>query len=193
MAHLARLTMYFYAAIERFDPGNGERWVGFTRWLGRTDLKRIITLDNNLCPPVVHPESAHDWQFVAKEEFMLDFFTDLNFVRQRVVGHRPSVIVAVARDPAEEDLSGFTLPDFEFAGFDVVDTQFTVSAALNPSRFPGVTDDVSKLSVESGLIRSRERAFRVRDTLRQRYPDREDARCYVWAVWRDIKNTGPNA
>jgi len=174
--------MYYYAAIERFDPGNGERWLGFTRWLGRTDLQRIISLDSTLCPPVVHPESANDWQFVAKEEFMLDFFTDLDFVRQRVAGHRPSVIVAVARDPAPEEINGFSLPDFEFAGFDVVDTQFTASALFN-ARFPGLCD-TTKLAPESGLIRSRDRAFRLRDTLRQRHPDREEARCYVWAVWR---------
>ena len=174
--------MYYYTAIERFDPDNGERWVGFTRWLGRTDLKRIITLDANLCPPVVHPESANDWQFVAKEEFMLDFFTSLNFVRKRVSGRRPSMVLAVARDPSAEEVDRFPEPDFELAGFDVVDTQFTASALLN-SRFPAVIN-VSKLSIESGLLRSREWAFKVRDTLRQHHPDREDARCYVWAVWR---------
>ena len=175
--------MYYYTAIERFDHDNGERWVGYTRWLGRTDLTRIVTLDSALCPPVVHPESADDWPFVAKEEFMLDFFTSLDFVLQRVAGHRPSVVIAIARDPSADDVSNFPHPDFELAGFDVVDAQFTASAILNHSRFPGVVN-VSKLSSESGLIKSREWAFKVRDILRERHPDREDARCYVWAVWR---------
>ena len=112
--------MYYYTAIERFDHDNGERWLGYTRWLGRTDLMRIVSLDSLLCPPVVHPESADDWQFVAKEEFMLDFFTDLDFVLQRVSGHRPSVVIAVARDPSPADVSDFPHPDFEFAGFDIV-------------------------------------------------------------------------
>ncbi len=183
--------MYYYTTIERFDPGNGERWVGFTRWLGRNDFKRIITLDSNLCPPVVHPESANDWQYVAKEEFMLDFFTSLDFVRQRVAGRRPAMVLAVARDPSAEDLDGFPHPDFEFAGFDVVDTQFAASALLN-NRFPGVVN-VAKLSSESGLVRSRAMAFKVRDTLRQRHPDREDARCHVWAVWHCIGSPGQSA
>ena len=180
--------MYYSTAIERFDPDNGERWVGFTRWLGRTDFKRITTLDSALCPPVVHPESANDWQFVAKEEFMLDFFTSFDFVMKRVAGRRPSVVLAVARDPSAAEVDGFPLPDFEFAGFDVVDTQFTASALLN-NRFPAVVN-VSKLSSESGLVRSRELAFKVRNTLRQRHPDREDARCYVWAIWRHTGSTG---
>ena len=174
--------MYYYAAIERFNRDNGERWKSFTRWLGRSDLTRIVTLDNTLCPPVVHPQSADDWEFIAKEEFMLDFYTSLDFVLQRVVGHRPSEVIAVARDPSAEDVDGFPHPEFEFAGFDLVDTEFSSSALLN-NRFPDVVN-VSKLSSESGLITSRQLAFKIRKDLRQRYPDREDAGCCVWAVWR---------
>ena len=177
----------YYTAIERFDPGNGERWVGYTRWLERTDLKRVVTLDSLLCPPVVHVEYGEDWEFVAKEDFMLDFFTDLGFVLRRVSGHRPSVVVAVVREPAAADVSGFSDPNFEFAGFDVVDTQFVASALLSSSRLPGVCD-VSELSEESGLIMSRERAFEIRDALRRSYPDREKAKCYVWAIWRYTGN-----
>jgi hypothetical protein len=109
--------MYYFTAIERFDPGNGERWVGYTRWLGRTDLARVVTLDSLLCPPVVHAQSSEDWQFVAQEEFMLDFFTSLDFVLRRVSRHRPSVVVAVARNPSPADIAGFPHPNFKLAGF----------------------------------------------------------------------------
>jgi hypothetical protein len=175
----------YYTAIERFDPGNGERWVCYTRWLGRTDLKRVVTLDSLLCPPVVHVESGDDWEFVAKEDFMLDFFTDLGFVLRRVSGHRPSVVVAVIREPTAAAVSGFADPNFVFAGFDVVDTQFRASALLSSSRFPDICN-VSNLSAESGLLLSRERAFAVRDKLRQRHPNQEKAKCHVWAIWRYI-------
>ena len=113
---------------------------------------------------------------------MLDFFTDLGFVLRRVSGHRPSVVIAVAREPSATDVSGFTAPDFVFAGFDVVDTQCLTSALLSSSRFPDVCD-VSELSEESGLILSRERAYEIRDALRQRHPDQEKAKCHVWAIW----------
>jgi hypothetical protein len=176
-------TMYYYTALERFDHNNGDRWVDYTRWLGRNDLIRIVSLDSILCSPVVHTESSEDWQFVAKEEFMLDFFTDLNFVLQRVAGHRPFMVLAVARDPSEADVNGFSQPNFEFAGFDIVDTQFIASALLNNSRFQGVFD-VGELSQESGLILSWERAFQIRDILRERYPDCDGAKCHVWAIWR---------
>ncbi|MGB7746649.1 MAG: hypothetical protein WBN75_05100 [Verrucomicrobiia bacterium] len=175
--------MYYFTAIERFDPGNGERWVGYTRWLGRTDLKRIVTLDSLICPPVVHVQSSDDWQFVAQEEFMLDFFTSLDFVLRRISGHRPSVVVATARNPSADDVAGFPHPNFELAGFDIVDAQFTASAILNGCNYPGAFN-ISELSVESGLIKSRERAFRIRDVLHQRYPNRDQTKSGVWAIWR---------
>ena len=173
----------YYTAIERFDPKNGERWVGYTRWLGRTDLKRLITLDSLLCPPVVHAASAGDWEYVVKEDFMLDFFTDLDFVLRRVAGHRPSVVLAVAREPSAAEVGDFTDPNFEFAGYDVVDAQFSASALLSSSRFSELYR-VSELSEESGLIRLRKRAFQIRDMLQRLHPDHEKARCYVWAIWR---------
>ena len=175
----------YYTAIERFDPNNGERWIGYTRWLGRTDLKRVVTLDSLLCPAVVHVESGADWEFVAKEDFMLDFFTDLNFVLRRVAGRRASVVVAVIREPSAADVGDFSDPNFEFAGFDVVDTQLLASALLSSGRFPEVYK-VSELSEESGLIRLRKRAFDIRDRLRKCYPDCEKAKCHVWAIWRYI-------
>jgi hypothetical protein len=114
---------------------------------------------------------------------MLDFFTDLGFVLRRVAGHRPSVVVAVIHEPSEDEVNSFSEPNFEFAGFDVVDTQFLASALLSSSRFPGVCN-VAELSEEPGLLLSRKRACEIRDTLRQRHPDCEKAKCYVWIIWR---------
>jgi len=180
--------MYYFTAIERFDPGNGERWLGYTRWLGRTDLTRVVTLDSILCPPVVHVESSEDWPFVAQEEFMLDFYTSLDFVLRRISGHRPSVVIAVARDPSAAEVADFPHPDFKFAGFDIVDAQFIASALLNGCNFPEAFD-VSELSSESGLIASRERAIKIRDVLHQRYPNRDKTKSHVWAIWRYTGNT----
>jgi len=133
-------------------------------------------------------ESSEDWPFVAQEEFMLDFYTNLDFVLRRVSGHRPSVVVAVARNPSDADVSDFPHPDFEFEGFDIVDAQFIASALLNGCNFPEAFD-VSELSSKSGLIASRERAFRIRDVLHRRYPNRDKTKSHVWAIWRYTGNT----
>jgi hypothetical protein len=70
-----------------------------------------------------------------------------------------------------------------FAGFDIVDAQFTASALLNGCNFPEAFD-VSELSSKSGLIKLRERAFRIRDALHQHYPNRDKKKSHVWAIWR---------
>ena len=178
--------MYF-TAIEKFDRDNGERWADYARWIGRSDLIRVVTLDSLLCPLVVHAESAEDWQFVAKEDFMLDFFTDLDFVLDHVAGHRPAEVLAVIREPSAAEMENFSRPDFEFAGFDLLDTRMVASALLGSDRFPEMFD-VNELSPESGLLLSPERAGEIRDELRRRYPNRESAQCDVWALWRFTGN-----
>ncbi len=176
--------MYF-TAIEKFDRDTGERWADYAHWIGRSDLRRIITLDSLLCPLVVHAESAEDWAFVAKEDFMLDFFTDLGFVLGRVALHRPSEVLAVVREPSAADVDNFPHPDFEFAGYDLLDVQMVASALLGTERFAEMFD-VNELSPESGLLVSHERATEIRDKLRRRYPERTNARCDVWALWRYV-------
>jgi hypothetical protein len=137
-----------------------------------------------LLAPAFNRQSRREFSHsLAQEEFMLDFFTNLDFVLQRLSGHRPSVVVAVARDPSAADVSDFPHPDFEFAGFDIVDVQFVASALLNGCNFPEAFD-VSELSSKSGLIKSRERAFRIRDALHQHYPNRDKKKSPVWAIWR---------
>jgi hypothetical protein len=73
-----------------------------------------------------------------------------------------------------------------------VDAQFTASALLNGCNFPEAFD-VSELSSESGLIKTRERAFRIRDVLHQRHPNRDETKSNVWAIWRYTGITDRNA
>jgi hypothetical protein len=47
--------------------------------------------------------------------------------------------------------------------------------------------------LESGLIKSRERAFRIRDVLHERYPNRDKTKSNVWAIWRYTSITDRNA
>ena len=177
----------FYAALERFDSDDGERWLKYLHWLGRTDIPRVVTLDSMLCPPLVRIESDSDWEFAVAESFMLDFFTDLDFVLRRAASSSRSMVLAAARDPSPADISGFKHPDFEFVGFDVVDSECIASALLNCGGFPDVFS-VSELSSASGLILSRERAFEIRDRLQQFHPEEPHADCYVWALWQRTGN-----
>lgn len=113
---------------------------------------------------------------------MLDYFTSLDFVVQRTSRIKRAQVVAVACNPETEEVEAFSQTDFEFCGFDVMDSHLTTSALLGNSRFPGVFE-VSELSDGSGLIPSRNRAFGIRDMLRRQFPDQQQAQCNVWGIW----------
>lgn len=175
----------FYACKERFDADDGGRWLKYLQWLGRADLRRIVSLDSMLCRTLVRFESDADWEFVVCEDFMLDFFTDLEFVLRRASSFPRSMVLAAVREPSHEDMSSFHHPDFEFAGFDIVDRESSISALLNCGGFPEVFS-LTELSPASGLIPSLDRAFGIRDRLRELYPTERHADCHVWALWLRI-------
>lgn len=172
----------FYACLERFDADDGDRWLDYLRWLGRIDLPRVVTLDSMLCPPLVPIEADTDWEFAVNEDYLTDFFIDLEFVLRRAAAFPRSTVLAAVREPSDADVAGFRHPGFTFAGFDVVDAQGGVSALLNCGGFPDVFS-VEELSPMSGLIAARVRAFEIRDRLRQLHPDEPHADCHVWALW----------
>ena len=172
-----------FTARGRFDPRHARDWEGYLDFLGRRDLARVITLDTILCPPVIEASSPEDWSFLAADLAAVDLFTDLGFLRRRTATAKtPFRILAALREPTGPDAEGEPGPDFEFAGFDVVDVEHDVSALLNCGGFPEVFS-VEELASSSGLLTSIERAYEVRDELLRRYPDHDHARCHVWAVW----------
>jgi len=173
----------FYACRERFDVDDGERWVEFLGWLGRDDLRRVVTLDSMLCPSLIPMESDEAWGFALCEQHMPDVFTDLDFVLRQAASFPRHMVLAAAREPSEGDVSGFSHPDFEFAGFDLFDTACIASALLNCGGSPEVFS-ATELSEKTGLIMSRDRAFEIRDRMLELNPYEPHADCHVWALWR---------
>jgi hypothetical protein len=96
------------------------------------------------------------------------------------------LVIAATRAPSATAVTSFSDADFEFSGFDVVDTARRISVILNCGGFPEVFS-VSELSSESGLLTSYERAFEIRDTLRRLNPDGEHSDYDVWAIWSSIQ------
>jgi hypothetical protein len=179
--------MPLFTCRERFDDHDGESWNNYRIWLGRNDLSRIVTLDTMLCPLLIRLESAEDWAFVVDEDFMLDFFTDLEFVMQRSASFPRAMVLAVVREPTEEDIASFSRSDFEFVGFDVLDVHRDVSALVNCGGWPDVFSN-SELSPRSGLVSSHERAYEIRGKLRELHPREPHADCAVWALWQRREN-----
>jgi hypothetical protein len=106
----------------------------------------------------------------------------LKYLRARVADEAGLNILAVHRNPSDEELELADLPGFGFAGFDVVDVCGDVSALTNCG---GFDEAFAKTELSDlGLLRDLGRAYEVQRGLRTAYPYEPHAQCHVWGIWR---------
>lgn len=172
----------WFAGRQSFGENDGENWRRYVEWLGRRDFRRVITLDTMLNPNLVSIRDEGDWGFSVCENFLLDFFTDLEFVRRRVAGLPNGQILGAMRRPTREAITTFRRPDFEFAGFDLLDEPLSASALLNCRH---LMDDLPQYrrSADSGLLADFAEAQEARELLQSKFPEEDHADCDVWALW----------
>ena len=174
-----------YRVAERFSPKSGSGWADYVKWSGLLHLTEVVGLDCSLCPCVLRECSNEDRSHLVHPEHIFACFDDLQYALRRTQGvfdARLHQVLALAREPAEEQLVGVELPDFRFMGFELIEESTSISALTNCGGFEGafVPKDLSK----SGLIFTASRAYEIRRELLALYPDEPHADCAVWAVWR---------
>jgi hypothetical protein len=124
----------------------------------------------------------HYWHYIVNEDFMLQYFFDLNFLKREIVGIRNLNLLCVVRDPDEAPPTHFD-DAFRFLGYDLVDHQNSASALCNCGGFPDVFANEELSSV--GLLTEYARAREVQEKLKQRHPKEFHADCYLWAIFRN--------
>ncbi|HYI95696.1 MAG TPA: hypothetical protein VEX68_19295 [Bryobacteraceae bacterium] len=115
------------------------------------------------------------------EDFMLHFFTDFDFLMKRVAPIEHKNVLCVFRDPTAPP-DGRRLADFRFLGYDLVDSECSISALTNCGGFPDVFAN-SELST-LGLLTDFRRAVEVQRQLRTMHPEERHADCHLWAILR---------
>ena len=169
-----------YIVTERFDSGKKSEWDQYVSWSGLTHLREVVSLDSMLCPRVVDNILPDDWNHIVNEDFMLEYFTDLEYLlgRARSIDNRN--LLCLYKNPTEHPAA----PDsrFQFEGYDLVDVQGGVSALTNCGGFP-LAFESDELN-EVGLLPRFERAAAVGTALRSNYPNEHHAKCDVWAIFR---------
>lgn len=177
------LTPPWYLPTQRFDPSSGQAWRDYVTWSSLSQLTDLVSLDIVLCPAVVEPLTPEDWGHNVQEDYLIEFFLDLDYLLARVGPRRDVNVLAVLRDPSEADFAAFDDPRFAFMGFDLIEKPgLGISALSNCGGFPLAFANGDLNAV--GLLPAYEKAFEVSRNLREHYPNDHHADCQVWAIWR---------
>lgn len=91
----------WFPAREQFTPLDGERWQKYIDWPGLAQLAELISLDSTRCPPVLDEMVDEYWQHIVNEDHMLDYFLDLDFLKERSAGIERLNLLCVVRNPSE--------------------------------------------------------------------------------------------
>jgi hypothetical protein len=171
----------WFIATKKFDKSDGRDWKKYIEWSKLEQLEEVVSLDPMLCPSVLPEIKPAYWSHIVNEDFMVGFFTDLDYLRGETAGVQRMNSLCVFRDPPAHPTSEVP-KGFEFVGYDLVDIEFTASALTNCGGFPEVFSN-GELS-EKGLLRSHERSRQVQTELRRLYPHEAHANCHLWAIFR---------
>jgi hypothetical protein len=170
----------WFIATERFDQSNAG-WGKYIAWSKLEQLDEVVSLDGSLCPTVLPDIKTEYWDHIVNEDFMLHFFTDLDYLSKETAAIHRKNLLSVVRNPPSHPSSQIP-KGFEFVGYDLVDKDSSVSALTNCGGFPKAFSN-GELS-EKGLFRTHLRCREVQEALRREYPREHHADCHLWAIFR---------
>ena len=171
----------WFIATQRLTSRDGVAWEKYVAWSGLKHLDEVVSLDPMLCPTLLPDIKDEYWPHIVNEDFMLNFFVDLEFLLNRISGVRERNLLCVYRNPESPPP---LYKNFEFLGYDLVDVHGSASALTNCGGFPDVFGN-SELS-SKGLLTSHGRAFQVQADLRAKHPEEHHANCHAWAISRAV-------
>lgn len=170
----------WFIATEKFDKSD-VGWEKYVAWSKLDQLDEVVSLDGILCPTVLPKIKPEYWSRIVNEDFMLNFFKDLDYLRGEIAEIPRTNLLCVFRNPSAHPTS--EVPnDFAFVGYDLVDVESQISALTNCGGFVDVFSN-NELS-EKGLLRSFERSREVQADLRRQYPHEPHANCHLWSIFR---------
>lgn len=177
--------MPMYAAHFRFDPTCGDAWTSFLEFSGFHHIAELVSTDEMVCENVVEELLAEDWQHNIDADYQIFFFRDLDYLKRRIAyDPRRHNLLSIVERPA---LPTTPEPDFEFCGYDILDSFDSVSVLTNCGPFPGIFEpaEVNRY----GLLNDLSRANEIAEQLRAANP--QDAHCRDCRVWSLCRYVGP--
>ncbi|MEM7721633.1 MAG: hypothetical protein AAF376_04610 [Pseudomonadota bacterium] len=175
-----------FIANNSFGPWAGDRWKGFITWSGLTQLKELVSLDALLCSRVLEEVKDEYWPYIVNEDFMLNYFTDLEFMLRQLPDTKRKNVLCVFKDPTTHPVPPSDILNFGFVGYDLIDDQTAVSALSNCGGFQKAfaNDQLNEL----GLLDTNEEATKIQTFLLEHYPHEGHAICSRWAMFRAMES-----
>jgi hypothetical protein len=167
----------FYSINKRFGSFCGDSWQTYVAWRGISQVQETVTTDLMLCSSVLADLIDLDWTYNIHENYRTHLFHDADYLSQRV-NFDPAIhnLLAIAPNPS----SATQIPDhFVFCGYDILDSQDSISVLLNCGSFPSIFTD-SELN-PFGLLSDRDRVYEIANAIQIAYP--EEAHCCDCRVW----------
>jgi hypothetical protein len=174
----------WFIATAPFTSDDREAWEKYIAWSGLGHLNEVVSLDPMLCPTVLPGTKDEYWPYIVNEDFMLNFFVDLEFLLKQIAGIPARNLLCVYRNPGCPPPPYKGAVEFELLGYDLVDVEGSASALTNCGGFPDV---FAKNELSSkGLLTSHDRALQVQTELRTKHPGEHHADCHVWAISKAV-------
>jgi hypothetical protein len=174
----------WFIATKTFTPRRGGDWTKYLDWSGLAQLDEVVSLDSMLCPTLLPQIKDEYWPHIVNEDYMLNFFIDLEYLLEQIDGISERNLLCVYRNPPSSTPPYTGSVSFELLGYDLVDVHATASALTNCGGFPDVFENRELSS--KGLLTSYARASQVQSELRAKHPNDHHADCHLWAIYRAI-------
>ena len=175
-----------FTALDKFTYRDGDKWDKYIEWSKLSNLTEVISLDVMLCPSIIEDYTEDDWDHHSEETDIHGFFTSFDYVIQRINDAKHCQILAVLKEPNDENWK-LNLPNgFIFKGYDLIDDETMISALTNCGGFP---ESFSNADLNNtGLIQDLNRAIGIRNRLKVNNPSEAHADCSIYGIARFEKS-----
>jgi hypothetical protein len=92
------VTTPWFIATKKFDQSS-EGWKKYITFSGLKQVNEIVSLDSSLCPTVLPDIKKEYWSHIVNADFMLRFFTDLDYLQSETKTLSDKNLLCVFRNP----------------------------------------------------------------------------------------------
>ena len=178
---------FLYTLRAVYDSGydeDGSSWQQYKAWSRLRHLTELVSLDALLNETLVVPDynNAADWTDIHVVDFCVTgFYESQEYVLRKANPMGKFNLLAAVIEP-ETTCAAVEIEGYEFAGYDLLDQDFYISALTNCGGFDDsfLPADLNRY----GLIDDYTKVYAIKKLLLDNHPHNCHARTHVIAVWR---------